>query len=171
MHKRIELANLKELQEELIQYNFFERFTGFGNWGTNENDDQTGHADFNPSNTSAAYFEKIPNLNKLVEFLNTIINIELISHVYVINFESKFNSDIHRDEDCIWALNIPILNCEDSVTIFYDDSLNELDRITLDVPHFLNVGKYFHQVISYSDQNRLTMSIRFTNDTLDGIIK
>lgn len=171
MHKRIEIDNLKELQEELIQYNFFEKFVSSGNWGTNENDDSGDHVDFNPANTSAAYFVDIPNLDKLKTFLNSIVNVELISHFYIMNFETNFHSDIHRDVDCAWALNIPILHCDESVTIFYNDDHHELDRITLDVPHFLNVGDYYHQMVSHSNQSRLSMSIRFTSNNLDEIIK
>jgi hypothetical protein len=171
MYKRIDLDNLKEIQEELIQYDFFNRFTSSGKWKTNESEVEGGHVDFNPLNTSAAYFEKIPDLKKLKLFLDKVINVDLVSHFYIMNFEKKFHSDIHRDVDCMWAFNIPILNCEKSVTVFYNDSRSELDRITLDVPHFLNVGRHYHQIINHSDQNRLSMSIRFISDDLEKIVK
>lgn len=168
MYKRVEVDNLKEIQEELIQYDFFKKFVTHGDWSTSG---EESHATFSPKNTSAAYFDEIPNLKKLKMFLESVVNTEMISHFYIMNFESKFCSDIHYDIDASWALNIPILNCQDSVTIFYDTNHTEISRITLDVPHFLNVGKCHHQMISHSEKNRLSMSIRFIGDDLDKILK
>lgn len=171
MYKRIEVENLKEIQEELIQYDFFKHNYEDSEWGTNEDSEGT-HVKFDPSETSAAYFEKIPELTKLKEFINSVVHVDAISHFYVMNFAGGFHSDIHNDVDSKWALNIPILNCENSSTIFYNNEHKEIDRITLDVPHFLNVGVYYHQMINHNDsKNRLALSIRFNKSNLEEIIK
>lgn len=172
MYKRIEVDNLKEIQEELIHYNFFEHNYLTSEWGTNDGGIEGNHVEFDPLETSAAYFEKIPELTKLKKFLNSIIDPNAISHFYVMNFAGGFHSDIHMDVDSKWALNIPILNCENSSTIFYDKENKEINRITLDVPHFLNVGNHYHQMINHNDKkNRLALSIRFNKQTLDEITK
>lgn len=173
MHKRIEVNNLKEIQEELINYNFFKHSYKTGKWGTY--DGGTGieglHMKFCPTETSAAYFEEIPDLIKLKEFLDTVVHTDKISHFFVMNFGGGFCSDIHFDLDSNWALNIPIINCENSSTVFYDKEQRELDRITLDVPHFLNIGVY-HQMINHNKvDNRLALSVRFDRYALDEIIK
>ena len=169
MYKRIEINNLAEIQKELIDYNFFNRFTGFGDWGTA--DSETDQVTFSPDVTSAAYFKEIPDLKHLKEFLNNTVNVDLISHFFVMNFEGNYHSEIHLDEDGIWALNIPITNCNDSSTIYYNDNRIEIDRLTLDAPYILNIGNYYHQVINHSDQGRLAMSIRFFGTDLTKIIK
>lgn len=167
MYKRIEVDNLEEIQNELIQYDFFKKFVTHGDWGTTGN----SHSNFDPLSTSAAYFKDIPDLKKLKIFLESTVETKLISHFYIMNFEGNFSSDIHLDVDSTWSLNIPIFNCQESSTIFYDDSKNEIDRITLDTPYFLKVGKIYHQIVNHSNKTRLVMSIRFTSDNLEEIVK
>lgn len=163
MYKRIEVSNLKEIQQELIDYNFYI-----------QTPDAIG--DMSPlveTSVSSAEFFKIPELPKLKEFLNSILNIDYVTQFHIINLPGHTGSDIHIDSDeSKWALNIPIKNCEDSSTTFYDnDKQTELCKITIDVPHFLNVGEHYHQVLNHSDNLRLMMTIRFNGKDLNEIIK
>jgi hypothetical protein len=161
MYKRIEIDNLKEIQEELIQYDFFSRTP----------DDWSDDSPLESTRISGAKFNSIPDLPKLKEFLNSVVHIEYITHCHVINHTGRNNSDIHKDvDDSPWALNIPILNCETTYTAFYDDNKNEIGRTTVDVPHFLNVVTY-HQIVNFGDNNRLVISFRFTGKDFADIIK
>lgn len=160
--KRIEINNLKEIQQELINYNFFTALP------TIENVD----GPLKKNSLSGVSFSEVPNLPKLKEFLESTVNTNLITHFHIINVGPMEHSPIHNDEDdSPWALNIPISNCEYSNTVWYDDNENELERICLDTVHFLNtVNK--HQIFNYCDGNRLVMTIRFTGTyDLDKIIK
>lgn len=160
--KRIEINNLKEIQQELINYNFFKAVP----------DLESFNGPLKKNSTSGITFSTLPNLPKLKEFLESTVNTNLIKHFHIINIGPMEHSPIHHDDDdAPWGLNIPILNCEYSNTIWYDDNDNELERICLDTVHFLNTVA-MHQVLNHCDENRLAMSIRFagTHD-LDKIIK
>ena len=150
--KRIEINNLREIQQELINYNFFEAAPDI------ENADAPLIKDLR----SGISFSTVPNLPKLKEFLESTVNTNLITHFHIINIGPMEYTGIHHDvDDETWALNIPILNCEYSSTVWYDDNDNELERICLDTVHFLNVVSR-HQVINHCDENRLVITIRFT---------
>jgi hypothetical protein len=161
LYKRIETDKLKEIQEELIAYDFFSKTPDV------ESDDSP----LEPTRRSGAMFYGIPDLPKLKEFLNSVVLTEHITHYHVINLISQGQSDIHTDEDgSPWALNIPILNCETSYTAFYDDDKNEIDRITLDVPYFLNIAKY-HQIVNTGNSNRIVITFRFSGKDFADIVK
>ena len=171
LYRRVEINNLAEIQKELIDYNFFEKFMSHGPWETHKDvNTRANHEIFTPTTTSAGYFTTVPDLKHLKEFLNNTVNVDLISHFFVMNFVSKFSSGIHKDVDSTWALNIPIINYSNSRTLFYNKDQEEIGGITLDAPYFLKVGGY-HQIINNSNQCRLSMSIRFSCDDLEKIIK
>lgn len=160
--KRIEIDNLKEIQQELIDYDFFKELPDI------ENVD----APLDKSSLSGISFSELPDLPKLKNFLNTTINTNLVTHFHIINVGPNGQSDIHQDvDDSPWALNIPIVNCEHSNTVWYDENNNEIERICLDVIHFLKVGQY-HQILNHSNDNRMVMTIRFAGTySLSDIIK
>jgi hypothetical protein len=161
-YKKIEVINLKEIQDELIQYDFFSKTP----------DLISDDSPLSASRNSGAFFYGVPDLPKLKEFLNSVVHTEFITHYHLINHLGNNGSDIHRDEDnSTWALNIPILNCETSHTVFYNDDRNEIGRITLDVPHFLNIEDCYHQVVNYGNDHRLVISFRFTGKALADVIK
>ena len=152
MYKRVETDKLKEIQAELIEYDFFNRTP----------DIITDDSPLESSRNSGAFFYGIPDLPKLKEFLGNVCHIENITHYHIINHVGGSGSDIHKDEDnSPWAINIPILNCETSNTVFYDNDKKEVGRTTLDVPHFFNIEEYYHQVQNYGDKNRTVISFRF----------
>lgn len=161
MYKRIEIDNLKEIQEELIQYNFFNRIP----------DVYSDDSPLESSRVSGATFNGIPDLPKLKLFLDSVVHSEYITHYHIINHIGHAQSDMHKDVDnSPWALNIPILNCETTYTAFYDDNKQEVGRVTLDAPHFLNIGEY-HQIFNFGANNRLVISFRFTGKDLIDVIK
>ena len=132
MYKKIEINNLKEIQDELIEYNFFSKISDM------LNDDSP----LENTRNSGASFYGIPDLPKLKKFLNSVVHTEYITHYHLINHTSHGGSDLHKDEDnSPWALNIPILNCETTYTAFYDNDKHEIGRITLNTPYFLNIEK------------------------------
>jgi hypothetical protein len=161
MYKRIEINNLKEIQEELIQYDFFSKIPDL--WS----DDSPLEGIRN----SGAFFYGVPDLPKLKAFLNSVVHTEYITHYHLINHIGQSGSDIHKDEDnSPWALNIPILNCNTSYTVFYDEDKKEVGRTTLDMPHIFKVEDY-HQVLNYSNNHRLVVSFRFMGKDLADVIK
>ncbi len=161
MYKRIEIDNLKEIQEELIQYDFF----------TKTPDTWSDDSPLEISRSSGAMFNGIPNLPKLKKFLDSVVHTEYITHYHIINHVGQGKSDIHKDsDDSPWALNIPIMNCETTYTAFFNDSKNEVARTTVDVPHFLNIESY-HQIVNLGEKNRLVISFRFTGKDLNDIVK
>ncbi len=161
MFKRIEIDNLKEIQEELISYNFFQK----------NPDVVSDDSPLESFRNSGAMFYGIPDLPKLKKFLNSILYTDLITHYHIINHIGNSGSDIHKDEDnSPWALNIPILNCDTTYTSFFDDDKKEIGRTTLDVPHFLNIERY-HQIINLGNKNRLVISFRFAGKRLEDVIK
>lgn len=161
MYKRIEINNLKEIQAELIEYDFFSKTP----------DIYSDDSPLERSKKSGALFHGIPNLPKLKEFLHSIIHTEYITHYHVINLIGNNQSDIHKDLDnSPWALNIPILNCEETYTAFYDNDKHEIGRITLNTPYFLNIERY-HQIVNLGDKNRLVISFRFTGKDLADVVK
>ncbi len=161
MYKRIELENLKEIQQELIDYDFFSKTP----------DVISDDSPLESFRNSGAMFYGIPDLPKLKEFLDSVCHTEYITHYHIINHIGNNGSDMHKDEDnSPWALNIPILNCETTYTAFYDDDKKEIGRTTVDVPHFLNIERY-HQITNFGDQNRLVISFRFTGKGLEDVIK
>ena len=161
MYKKIEIDNLKEIQDELIAYNFFSRTP----------DEWSDDSPLESTRNSGACFYNIPELPKLKEFLNSVVHIEYITHYHLINHLGQGGSDLHKDEDkSPWALNIPILNCKTTYTAFYDNDKNEVGRITLDSPYFLNIENY-HQIVNLGNKNRLVISFRFTGKDLADVIK
>lgn len=161
MYKRLEINNLKEIQDELIQYDFFSKTPDL--WSDDSPLEQLRR--------SGAFFYGIPQLSKLKEFLNLVVHTEHITHYHIINLIGNDQSDIHKDLDnSPWALNIPILNCETTYTIFYDDNENEIEKITLNVPYFLNIEQY-HRIVNLGSNNRLAISFRFIGKELADIIK
>ncbi len=162
LYKRIEINNLSEIQDELIQYDFFSKTPDY--WSDDSPLDIT--------RSSGAMFNGIPDLPKLKAFLNSICHTEYITHYHLINHVGHGGSDIHKDVDnSVWALNIPILNCETSFTVFYDEDKKEVGRTTLDVPHFLNIEDFYHQVVNYGDNSRLVISFRFVGKELLDVVK
>lgn len=162
MYKRLEISNLKELQEELIQYDFFSKEPAI--WS----DDSP----LESSRNSGAFFYGVPDLPKLKEFLNSVVHTEYITHYHLINHVGQSGSDIHKDEDnSPWALNIPIVNCDTSYTVFYDENKKEVGRTTLNMPHIFNIENYYHQVLNYGDNHRLVISFRFVGKDLADVIK
>lgn len=161
MYKRIEITNLKEIQEELIEYDFFSKTPDL--WS----DDSP----LEGTRNSGAFFYGVPDLPKLKAFLNSVVHIEHITHYHLINHVGQSGSDIHKDEDnSPWALNIPILNCNTSFTVFYDEDEKEVGRTTLDMPHIFKVENY-HQVLNYGNNHRLVISFRFMGKELADVIK
>lgn len=161
MYKKIEINNLKEIQEELLGYDFFSKTPSV----------LSDDSPLESTRNSGAMFNGIPDLPKLKEFLNSVVHSEYITHYHIINHVGHNGSDIHKDEDnSPWALNIPILNCDTSYTVFYDENKNEIGRTTLSSPHFFNIER-FHQVVNYGDNHRLVISFRFTGKELADVIK
>lgn len=161
MYKKIEINNLKEIQDELLQYDFFSKTP----------DVWSDDSPLESTRNSGARFNSVPDLPKLKEFLNSVCHAEYITHYHIINHIGRDGSDIHKDEDnSPWALNIPIQNCDKSYTIFYDNDKIEVGRTTLTSPHFLNIESY-HQVVNRGDSNRLVISFRFTGKDLADVIK
>ena len=108
-------------------------------------------------------FYGIPDLPKLKDYLSSVVHIENITHYHLINHVGGSGSDMHKDQDnSPWAINIPILNCDTSFTVFYNDDKIEVGRTTVSVPHILNIEDYYHQVSNYGDSPRLVISFRFT---------
>ena len=85
------------------------------------------------------------------------------------------------------ALNIPLMNCENSRTIFYKcdktdkviykeritetkniSKCQEIDSYVLDRPILLNT-QILHAVFNYGDQPRLSISLRFETNPTDWI--
>lgn len=163
MYKRVDVDNLKEIQQELLDYNFYSK----------KPDVDTEDSPLQENSVSGALFLKIPDLPKLNKFLNDILHTEYITHFHVINIIGHSQSNVHLDLDnSPWALNIPIKNCSNSSTIFYaTDKQTEIGRTTLDVPYFLKVGDLYHQVVNHSNNSRLVMSIRFIGKDLQEILK
>lgn len=161
LYKRIEVSNLKEIQDELVQYDFFSRTP----------DEWSDDSPLVVTSRSGAKFNGIPNLPKLKEFLNSVVKIECITHYHVINMPSNHQSDIHIDtDDSLWALNIPIVNYKNSYTAFFDSDKNEIERITLDAPYFLNIDEY-HQLVNFGEESRLVISFRFQGKDIADVIK
>ena len=161
MYKRIEINNLKEIQAELIEYDFFSKTP----------DEWSDDSPLERTRRSGAFFYGIPDLPKLKDFLNSVVHIEYITHCNIINLAGNDQSDIHKDLDnSPWALNIPILNCETTYTAFYDNDKHEIGRIALTTPYFLNIERY-HQIFNLGNNNRLVTSFRFTGKDLADIIK
>lgn len=105
--------------------------------------------------------------------------------------------DIHRDNGFYYVLNIPILNCDNSFTVYYeskkgkkpkitiyDDPFSnikqiyqqfdgndviEVDRYETNQPAFMNVG-YIHTGISYNKNRRMLLSVRFSPKLSDSDI-
>ena len=99
---------------------------------------------------------------------------------------------LHSDGRCRWALNLPILNCDQSYTIWYDaerkgnvsnvivegqetaatyvryraDTAREIDRVCSDVPVWVNVHTP-HAAINLSKHTRMLLSLRFTPELDD----
>ena len=161
MYKRIEIDNLKEIQVELIEYDFFSKTPAM--WS----DDSP----LERSRNSGASFYGIPDLPKLKEFLNSVVHTAYITHYHLINHTGQGGSDLHKDLDnSPWALNIPISNCETTYTAFYDNNKHEVGRITLNAPYFLNIEKY-HRIVNFGNKNRLVISFRFTGKELADVVK
>lgn len=98
----------------------------------------------------------------------------------------------HVDVDSDVALNIPLINCDGTYTVWYDgqihskksddylmgsesarcalegipDSLIELDRCEANVPRWINVN-VLHRPETHHDQFRVAASLRFDPDPLD----
>jgi hypothetical protein len=102
---------------------------------------------------------------------------------------------LHSDGKCRWALNLPILNCQQSYTIWYDakpkeditkpvvidgvattasyvkykeETAVEIDRVCSDQALWVNVHTP-HSAINYSDKPRIILSLRFSPE-LDDIL-
>jgi hypothetical protein len=162
MYKRIEIDNLKEIQEELIQYDFFSKTPAI----------ITDDSPLESHRNSGAFFYGVPDLPKLKEFLSKVCYIENITHYHIINHVGGSGSDIHKDEDnSTWAINIPILNCDTSNTVFYNEDKQEVGRTTLSMPHFLNISDYYHQVVNFGDDSRMVISFRFVGKGIKDVIK
>lgn len=100
------------------------------------------------------------------------------------------NSEVHVDTFFDFGLNIPILNCHDSYTVWYDsepvgknvstgyqlnfkldvvscqtEDMKEIGRCDANVPHWINVNVPHCPVVMH-DKLRINASLRFSNDLL-----
>lgn len=93
-------------------------------------------------------------------------------------------SDVHVDSFFDFGLNIPVLNCHDSATVWYDsepteknlsvlnsesdalscqtEDMKEIGRCDANVPHWINVNVP-HRPLVMHDQFRVNASLRFSN--------
>lgn len=115
--------------------------------------------------SSDTYLQQIKNR---YSFLSGVFN--------VYKHPPGYSLDIHIDADRFCAINIPICNTQDSMTMFYDkndsaelqydsrrilnlvkSATKECFRFTLTKPTLINTS-YPHSVINNSDQTRIIIS-------------
>lgn len=151
------------------------------------------------------YLKEMPTFNKAQHYLTLPIDIPDIKGIKVLqprliyvdgNFNYPFahkdtinKADSNRYElGADWALNIPLINCENSVTTLYADSRHSVElpsetNITkvlliskatpitsyvLDRPILFN-SQVFHAVRNNSPAPRIAISLRFAENPVDWI--
>ena len=127
------------------------------------------------------------------EYLESIGLCQRWSFTGIAKLEAQGTLPLHSDGKCRWALNLPILNCEQSYTIWYDAELKEdvvkpvvidgvvtsasyvkyreetaveIDRVCSNQPLWVNVQTP-HSAINYSDKPRIILSLRFSPELDD----
>jgi len=141
------------------------------------------------------------NCFRLKKFLIDINLLDRWNGVGISVLKNKESLNIHSDslkKNRIFALNIPICNCNNSYTIWYqkknldtrpqfkyyvsesvhgicyfeyrDDDVTEIDRLDCSIPAFVNI-KIPHRGISLNNKKRFLISLRFEPElTLEEII-
>ena len=119
-----------------------------------------------------------PEVQSMFDPLN--INIKKISLITTSNTSIK--NGIHRDDtDCNVRINLPIMNCEKSITNFYESNAEPtklflpngvpylqidhnlcklVDSICLDRPAALRI-KEPHQVVTFENSKRISCTVEF----------
>lgn len=176
LYKKINIENLNLIQNEVLEYlSSNTRFLL-----------DNGPSGFNGINTLELKLYSF-HLKNFLEKYN-LFNRWKNTGISVI--ESNSSLQIHTDsilQNRIYALNIPIENCENSYTVWYQkknnlspkffyyntndgpilyfnyepENVNEIDRIESKYPVFVNV-KEPHKGESFNQNKRILISLRFT---------
>jgi hypothetical protein len=174
--------NLKEIQTEL--FNIFVKCTGL---------------DTNTLDSSFNLTIDIPMIREqgtsLMSLLKSIELDEYLESIAFISARKETDFPIHVDGTVDFALNIPVLNCENSYTAWYyskignlnvepkaygqiDDYSNsvallcdasqatEITRIDANIPHWININVP-HRPIVLGEGFRINASLRFSSKILD----
>jgi hypothetical protein len=130
------------------------------------------------------YFKQ--NCPALCSYLKSINLYDRWNRTGISKLDAGGRLPLHSDGRCRCALNVPILNCGDSYTIWYSaevaDSIKpvmingaptdatyiayqeecaiEIDRVCSDQPLWVNVQTP-HTGINYSDKTRMVLTLRF----------
>ncbi len=166
LYKTLNISNLDQIKEEL------------------NNVIQKDLNGFNAGDT-AEIKERCPSLTNYLQKINLLDRWKDTGVVVLNNNSLNIHSD-SLDPQRIYALNIPICNCENSYTIWYKvkdgvkpvidgygspkkmiysfqytpEGVEEIDRMESSNPAFVNV-KVPHSGISFSDSIRCLISLRF----------
>ena len=115
---------------------------------------------------SAEIIEKeLSNLNNYFNDINTPIK-------FIVLFGTPPNNDlldgIHKDgypmeghDAGDYAINFSVSNADDSFIVFFDESKNEICRKNYSKSPLLFRTDVFHSVLNFSDNIRITASLRF----------
>ena len=139
------------------------------------------------------YFKK--HCPALCDYLKSINLFDRWSRTGIVKLEANSVLSLHSDGRCRWALNLPVQNCSESYTIWYDaelitdeikpvvvdgviteatyvkyreDTAVEIDRVCADQPLWVNVQTP-HSAINKSDNPRILITLRFYPE-LDDIL-
>ena len=167
LYKTLDISNLDQIKKELSNV---------------INKDLFG---FNPSDTNLIK-ARCPSLTEYLQKVNLLDRWKDTGVVVLNNSSLSIHSDSLNPKR-IYALNIPICNCENSYTIWYKvkdgvkpiidkygepkkmvysfqyppEGVEEIDRMESSNPAFVNV-KVPHSGISFSNSVRCLISLRFT---------
>lgn len=128
---------------------------------------------------------------QLVKAIETVTPWKNVESIVIISCSKAIPFDVHTDNyKNNYALNIPLLNCENSYTLFYktkdrespvskaveqthnlpysfyrEDQVEIIDKMYLHKPAFFNVN-IPHKPVSVTDEVRLILSVRFHKEVL-----
>ena len=131
----------------------------------------------------------------LCDYLRSIDLYTRWSFTGIAKLDARGVLPLHSDGRCRWALNLPIQNCEQSYTIWYnaevkedvvkpvvidgvataatyvkyqEETAVEIDRVCSNQPLWVNVHTP-HSAVNLGDQTRILLSLRFSPE-LDDIL-
>ena len=177
----IAFDNLEMIQKEL--FDLFIEITGL--------DVETAASSFNLTIDVPLIIQSCP---VLISLLTKVDLVDYLGGVAFISTRIGADFPIHVDGDVDFALNIPVLNCQNSYTVWYqseignlkiepeeygsiDDFSNsvallcdsnlarEIDRINANIPHWINTN-IPHQPVVLGEGFRINSSLRFKSDIL-----